>query len=152
MVRTMDESDRIFGGGCHCGAIRVYFAPELAPDALPLHRCGCSFCRRHAATTATDPRGRLHIEIRDPEEAVRYRFGARTADFLLCGRCGVFVAAVMTSEAGSVATLNVHVLDERSAFTAVPTAVDYSDESAQERRLRRAHAWTLTTIEVSSHS
>ena len=145
----MGEASRVYEGGCHCGALRVRFAPSVPAAQVALRRCGCTFCRRHNATTATDREGRLHIEVVELGEAVRYRFGARTADFLLCGRCGVYVAAVMDSEAGAVATLNVNVLDDRADFTADPESVRYDGESAQHRRLRRAETWTITTVTVA---
>ena len=138
----------VYEGGCHCGAIRVQFATAIAPGGLPLRECACSFCRRHGATTATDRDGRLHITLVKVEEAVRYRFGARTADFLLCGTCGVYVAAVMSTEAGAVSTLNVNVLEQRSLFSAEPESVTYADESPHQRRLRRAERWTITTVDV----
>ena len=146
----MIEVERAYDGGCHCGALRVRFTPARTAEEVPLRQCACSFCRKHGATTATDADGRLHIEVVDLDEAVRYRFGLRTADFLLCGRCGVYVAAVMETEAGAVATLNVNILDDRAAFTAEPTSVDYGEEEAHARRLRRARAWTVTTIRVRS--
>lgn len=138
----------MFVGGCHCGTFRVELRTSCPPSELPLRRCACSFCRKHGATTVTDVEGRLMLRIVDVDEAVRYRFGPKTADFLVCGRCGVYVAAVLTSEAGAVATLNVNVLDDREAFTAEPTVVDYDGETPSERRRRRAEAWTVTTIEI----
>lgn len=148
-----DESETgdaiaVYEGGCHCGAIRIQFAPSVPADALPLRECACAFCRRHGATTATDRDGRLHITLVKVSEAVRYRFGARTADFLLCGTCGVYVAAVISTEAGAVSTLNVNVLDQRGLFTSNPEPVRYDDETPHERRLRRAERWTITTVDV----
>ena len=139
----------VFTGGCHCGAIRVAFETAIAPAALPLRRCACSFCRRHGATTATDAQGRLELAIVRLEDAVRYRFGTRSVDFLLCGRCGVYVAAVMATDAGAVATLNINTLDERDAFTQTPTSVDYSGETEHQRKLRRAERWTITFVRVT---
>ena len=138
----------LFSGGCHCGAIRVRFEISMAASQLQLRQCACSFCRKHGATTATDPQGRLEIEIVRLDDAVRYRFGSRSLDFLVCGRCGVYVAAVMATEAGAVATLNVNTLDERAAFTQAPVVVDYGGETEQQRKLRRAERWTLTTVRI----
>lgn len=96
--------------------------------------------------TAGDPEGKVEITIVDADEAVRYRFGARTADFLLCGRCGVYVAAVIATDSGAVCTLNLNVLDERSAFTAEPVSVSYDDETREARLQRRGEQWMLTNI------
>lgn len=108
----------------------------------------CTFCRKHGVTSVTDPDGRLEIRIVEVDEAVRYRFGPRTADFLVCGRCGVYVAAIVSTSAGAVASLNANVLDDRPAFSHSPTPVDYDDETPQARLLRRAETWTVTTVEV----
>jgi hypothetical protein len=138
----------VFRGGCHCGALKVRFEPVIDPGELPLRKCTCSFCRKHGATTTTAPEGLLEITIAEVEEAVRYRFETRSADYLICGRCGVYVAAVMAVSTGAVATLNVNVLDDRDRFTQAPEPVSYDGESAHERRLRRAERWTVTTIVV----
>ncbi len=110
--------------------------------------CACTFCRKHGAVTAFDPQGQLLIEIAEPEEAVRYRFETGSADYLVCGRCGVYVAAVVSAFSGAVATLNVNVLDDRRPFSQTPEVVLRDGETAHERRLRRAEQWTVTTIIV----
>jgi len=70
-----------------------------------------------------------------------YRFGLRTADFLVCRRCGVYVAAILTTSTGRFATINVNALDKRPV---VPEAVSvsYDGESATERERRRERHWT----------
>jgi hypothetical protein len=141
-------ADEVYVGACHCGTFRVALQTSCPAAELALHQCTCTFCRKHGATTVTDRDGRLQIHIVDVGEAVRYRFGPRTADFLVCGRCGVYVAAVLATEAGTVSTLNVNVLDARDAFVQTPAPVDYDDETPQQRRRRRAERWTLTTIVV----
>jgi len=138
----------VFEGGCHCGTFRVALRTSCAPHELELRQCTCSFCRKHGATTLADTEGRLAIHIVDVAEAVRYRFAPRTADFLICGRCGVYVAAVLATEEGTVAALNLNVLDQRVAFSRPPTVVDYSDETPADRRRRRAESWTVTTVAV----
>ena len=138
----------MYAGGCHCGALRVALKTSRPAAELPLRRCACSFCRKHGAITVTDPGGRLEIRIAEVAEAVRYRFGLRTADFLVCGRCGIYVAAVLATEAGAVSTLNVNVLDARDDFAQPPESVSYDEETPHERRRRRAERWTLTTIVV----
>ena len=42
-----------------------------------------------------DPRGRVSIRVREPEQLSRYRFALAMADFLVCRRCGVYLAAVI---------------------------------------------------------
>ena len=46
-----------------------------------------------------------------------YRFGTRTCDFLICRRCGVFIAAVTESAEGTRAVVNANCLSNRERFT-----------------------------------
>ena len=134
-------SHRAFEGSCHCGAIAFRFCPSRPPQDWQIRACQCSFCRRHRARTTSDPAGRVSFQIRDERALVRYRFGARTADFLVCRKCGVYLAAVLTSGDAQLATLNVNALCEPLAFENV-VAVSYDGESAEARRQRRAQRWT----------
>jgi hypothetical protein len=43
----------------------------------------------------SDRTGAVRILVHDPALLIRYGFGLRTADFLLCGRCGTYLGAVM---------------------------------------------------------
>jgi hypothetical protein len=135
-----------FDGGCHCGNIEVVFETGQPPDSLQLRECGCTFCRRHGSTAITDPAGRLEVRMRDLREVSRYTFALRTADFLVCRTCGVFVAAVCTVEGTTYATLNANVLERRDAFTRPPLPVRYDAETAAERIARRRRAWTPAAV------
>ena len=85
-------------GGCHCGAITAVFETALAVETIDVRADQCGFCRRHGAKTVSDPAGRL--TLRFAEAAVRrYRFGARSADFLVCSDCGAYVASVKIGRA-----------------------------------------------------
>lgn len=135
----------VFEGSCHCAAITVRL--DLTRDAAetPVRACSCGFCRRHGARTVTDPAGRLEIVTVDPDAAHR-RFALRTADYMICRRCGVYVAAIIETAQGLRSTLNVNVLDCRDAFDPDPPAVDYSGETREQRVARRADHWTPTTV------
>ena len=132
-----------FEGGCHCGAITAVFETALAPGEIDVRADQCGFCRRHSAKTVSDPAGRL--TLRFAEAAVRrYRFGQRTADFLVCRDCGAYVASVM-EEFGvlNVVGADIAVLASRDA-----RPVDYEAESVEERRARRRQRWTPTILEA----
>jgi len=131
-------------GRCHCGNLTLTFETRHRPEELPVWECGCSFCRRHGARTTSDPEGRVSIRIRDPAQLARYRFGLATADFLVCRRCGVYLAAVIPAdhENGARATVNVTALDAADRLTHPPAPVAYGAESADERRARRRSNWT----------
>ena len=139
----MSES---LSGGCHCGALAVELETALPIASLPLRACACSFCRRHAARTTSDPNGRVRVSVRDPANLARYRFGLRTADFLLCRNCGAYVAALYSDGSRAWAVVNVNVLDRRAEFDREVKAVDYGEESAGARRARRQKMWTPATV------
>ncbi|HEU4385157.1 MAG TPA: hypothetical protein VFR85_16855 [Anaeromyxobacteraceae bacterium] len=135
-----------YQGRCHCGNLEVAFETAQAPGAIQLRACGCTFCRRHGAVAVTDPGGQLEVRLRRPAEVSRYRFGLRTADFLLCQACGVYVAAVCDIDGALYATLNANVLEARQAFTQEPVPVSYDREDAGQRLARRRRAWTPARV------
>ena len=129
-------------GGCHCRNIRVSLRLSTEPGATPVRACACSFCRAHGARTVADPEGSLEIRAADWALVEPYGFGLRTADFLVCRRCGVYVAAVCETPAGHRATVNVNALDDRAEFDPNPAPVDYGAETREARTARRAARWT----------
>jgi hypothetical protein len=137
-----------FAGRCHCGKLEVEFDTEMSVDELPLRADQCSFCRKHWARTTSDPNGRVRISVHD-SKILRYRFGLKTADFLVCEKCGVYIAAVISTGNSSYATLNINVLDRAAEFTRAALPVSYESESASERIERRMRNWTPAEIEES---
>jgi hypothetical protein len=135
-----------FGGSCHCGNVRVAFETRTSPEQTQIRLCQCSFCRKHAARAAADPAGHLRIDVADAGGLTRYRFGLATADFLVCGRCGVYVAAVMFADDGAYAVLNVSVLDDRERFSHAGVPLVYDEEDVATRTARRKQRWTPATV------
>src|SRR5207244_4509780 len=103
--------------------------------------CQCSFCRKHGARTAVDPQGQVRIRVEDEGLLGRYRWNLRTAEFLVCARCGCYVGAV-TSPDRALATVNLNVLDEAARFSQPPQPVSYDGEPSEQRRRRREAGWT----------
>lgn len=136
--REMQE----YHGGCHCGAIGVIYRTDIDPMRWPLRHDGCSFCRRHGVVGTSDPAGNLSIEIGDPSKVRYYRFAHRTADFLICGECGVFVAAITDAAQGRRAVINARVLNGVSLEWGSIVDVHFDDESPAQRADRRALHWT----------
>ncbi len=131
---------------CHCGALTARYRTALAPAAWPVRACQCSFCRSHGALSTSDPAGVLEFRSADPSRVQRYRFGGRTADFLICQACGVFVGVRMNTDKGRFGVLNVLSLRPLLALAAAEP-MDYSAESAEGRRLRRESRWTPVAAE-----
>ncbi|HSN18106.1 MAG TPA: aldehyde-activating protein [Gammaproteobacteria bacterium] len=128
-------------GRCHCGNLQYEFETALAPEALPLRACQCSFCRAHGALSTSDPKGSVAIQAQDPDLVQRYRFGLGVTDFLICRRCGVYLLAMMEFEGARYAVLSANVLDCRDRM-GPPQPMDYDGEDAAGRMSRRRTRWT----------
>ena len=128
-------------GGCHCGNISVRLQLSRPAEQMPLRSCACSFCRAHATRTLSDRDGLFEIAAADWSLVERYRFGSRTADYLLCRRCGVYIGALCETSSGLRAVANVNCLDDRASFTQPPAAPDYTGEATDARLARRATNW-----------
>jgi hypothetical protein len=131
-----------FRGGCHCGALAFSFETALQVSQWSVRACQCGFCRAHGARTTSDPAGRLTFHVRSAEALQRYRFGLRTADFLICRRCGVYVGAQIKAAHGAFGIVNT--LAMLPVTEELPTArwVDYGSEDASKRIERREQRWT----------
>jgi hypothetical protein len=131
-----------YAGSCHCGNVRVRFDTEIPAERIDVRQCGCSFCRRHGARTATDPAGHVAVDVADGSALSRYGFGLGTAEFMVCARCGVYVAAILfATDETAFATVNLNALDERARF-GPGRPVDFEGEDAPARIARRKARWT----------
>ena len=129
-------------GACHCGNISYVFDASQSVEALGLRACQCSFCRTHGARTTSDPKGAMRFKIRDKEKLQRYRFGLKTADFLICRSCGVFVGALMVEDGKSYVTVNANTFKPPPRYDIIAVAKDFGAEDAEGRTARRSAMWT----------
>jgi hypothetical protein len=132
-------------GTCHCGNIAIVLETEQDPRDLPLRACDCSFCRRHNARTTADPKGRARIGIQDRSLVSRYVFGLRTAQMVVCARCGVYCAAVMREAGEGWAVLNANLF-LHPAFDRPAQSMSYEGEKPEERIARRKRLWSPLTL------
>ena len=89
----------------------------------------------------SDPSGEIEITVHDEYLLERYQFGLRSANFLLCRKCGVYVSAFLQDGDEAFANVMVNVLDDRGEFPdAVP--VDRGGENKAAKRQRRREVWT----------
>ena len=92
----------------------------------------------------SDPGGEAVLAL--GPETQRYRFATRTTDYLICGRCGVYVGAVAEIDGRPYATLNLNAFDDpRLDLAAEP--VSYAGETAEQKAERRRRKWTPARIE-----
>ena len=134
-------------GGCHCGNIRLSFSTTLDPARIEIRACQCAFCTRHGSRAAADPAGRLTISVKDKPRLQVYRFGLRTADYLLCRECGVYVAAICGDDDDARAIVIVNALDDRERFSREPIPVRYDAESREQRLARRRSVWMPVEVQ-----
>lgn len=138
----MTSSLRTFSGRCHCGAIGFNFQTALPTGQWSIRACRCGFCRSHGALNTTDPAGRLAFLANEAHCLQRYRFGLKTADFLLCSRCGVYIGAQIATGRGAFGTINTLAMAPVPASLPAALPADYDSESTSDRITRRQQRWT----------
>jgi hypothetical protein len=65
-----------------------------------------------------------------------------TADLLLCGKCGVYLGAAISTPKGNYGVINVNALRQVPANLPAPVPADYEGEIPEQRIERRAQRWT----------
>ena len=138
----------VYHGACHCGAVGWVFKTRIDPSVWTVRACQCAFCRMHAARCTSDPDGSVELTTSDGELLRRYRFGLRTADFLICARCGVYLGAVIDEHGRAYATINLNTMTTPVERLPDAVAVDYDAEDAHARIERRASKWTPVVSET----
>ena len=131
----------IYRGSCHCGAVSAEYETE---SPVSLRQDGCGFCSSRGVKSASDPKGRLTLlsQVR----LVRYQFGHRTADFLICPTCGTYIAAQMLGPTGPVGVLNVVGVSIAELKEDPATFASLDGETVDERLQRRLSRWTPMTL------
>lgn len=113
-----------------------------------MRACQCSFCRAHGALTTSDPSGSLLFLVNDDALLQRYRFGSRTADFLVCRGCGVYVGATIVAAMGDFGIANLRAVRALLEDLPEPVAMRYDGESPGARSARRARNWTPLAVTI----
>jgi hypothetical protein len=138
----MRSSVQTFEGGCHCGALGFSFQTSVPVSKWNLRACQCAFCRARGARTTSDPAGGLSFQVNDTRALQRYRFSLKTADFLLCRDCGVYIGAQIETPRGAFGIINTLALTPCPDGLPSAAAADYATETASERIERREQRWT----------
>jgi hypothetical protein len=121
--------------------LRFRYETDVEPRAWSVRACQCSFCRAHAARCTSDSQGSVGFAFAK-NALLRYAFGLRTVEFLLCGKCGVYIAAEMSTSDGKFAAVNINALTVTSLELPEAEIVSFDSESRQERIARRKNHWT----------
>ncbi|HTK79850.1 MAG TPA: hypothetical protein VL286_05360 [Rhizomicrobium sp.] len=131
-----------FEGGCHCGNLAYVFEASAGLDVLGLRACMCRFCRVHGARNTSDPNGSVRIVVRAPAKLIRYRFGLKTADFLICASCGAYIGAHLPDSGGGWITINVNTFVEPPPLDYPLQPHEFGAEDMAGRIARRKERWT----------
>jgi hypothetical protein len=127
-------------GSCHCGNLRYVLDWPGHPAAIPGRACACGFCTRHGAVWTAHPGARLLIEAEDAAAVSRYAFETKTAEFLVCTRCGVVPACTSRIDGRDHAVVNTRTFDDATVrIEQAPVSFDGEDETTRLRR--RAERW-----------
>ena len=128
---------------CDCGNIEITFETAKTPEELGVRACDCSFCAARRGRSVSDPDGHVAIHVHDAAKLSRYRFGLKTADFLVCRDCGAYTGAYFPDDGGrAYAIVSANFMAKPHGFTQAARHVDHHAETADERRARRRIRWT----------
>lgn len=107
-----------------------------------MRACQCTFCRAHGALSTSDPRSFIEFNANRPELLSKYRFAQRTADFLVCKKCGVYIGAIIETARGRFGIVNVNALEHIPGGVSPAVPMEYGSESLEERTARREGRWS----------
>ena len=71
-----------------------------------------------------------------------------TAEYLICGDCGVYVAAMTRGLEEPRSIVIVNALNDSQRFTQPPLAMDYDQEDRAARMLRRKSVWMPGEVNI----
>jgi hypothetical protein len=128
-------------GSCHCGNIRFELTWERAPSTIPARACGCGFCTKHGGVWSSDPAASLAVSVREPALVSKYEFGTATAEFHLCGRCGIVPVVTSTIDDHVYAVVSVNAFDNVPEALLDRRPVDFNGEDVASRLARRQRGW-----------
>ena len=141
---------RTIEGGCHCGNIRFTFHRPETDGPIPVRACGCAFCRKHGGAYTSHTDGRIEVRIGDAGRVEHYRFGTRTADFLICRTCGVTPVVTSEIEGNLYAVVSVNAFEGVDPSELDRSVCDFDAENTTDRLSRRQRSWIpKVTIETA---
>lgn len=140
---------RTYRGSCHCGRLQLAFSTCLSAAGFSPRVCDCSFCRKHGAAYVSDPEGALSLHENEAGSRREYRQGSETAQFQVCGHCGVLIAVVFEHGGRRYGAVNARCLDGDPHFgESVPASPQRL--SAEEKMARWLQVWvpdvTMTSV------
>jgi hypothetical protein len=123
----------VFGGGCHCGAVR--FRVRATRD-IRVSECNCSICAMTGYLHLIVPRQDFEL-LSGKDMLEEYRFNTGTARHLFCRRCGVKSFYVPRSHPAGI-SVNARCLDPGEVRSMKVTAFDGRNWEAARPTLDQA--------------
>jgi len=141
-------------GKCHCGNISFALIWEPDPAEIPARACGCSFCAKHGGVWTSNPRGALKVAIEDRPRVSRYEFGTRTAQFLVCARCGIVPVVTSRIEDRLYAVVSVNAFEGVAQSLLRRAPANFDGEGTDSRLARRKRSWIadVSFVDAGEHS
>ena len=133
-------------GSCHCKNIRFAFRwPDSEPD-IPVRRCGCTFCQKHGGAWTSHRDSDLTIAIDSESLVSKYRFGTKTADFVICSVCGVTPLVLCEIDGTLYSVVNVNTFEDADRISFSSSVTDFDGEDTGGRLERRKRNWIPQVI------
>ncbi|BCS01304.1 GFA family protein [Aspergillus luchuensis] len=85
-IDTDTPSEKIYTGGCHCTAVRLFVQTKPLPE-IEVKEDNCSICQRNANICIYPHRS--HVTLHGEENLTEYRFGRGFTGHQFCKICGV---------------------------------------------------------------
>jgi hypothetical protein len=128
-------------GNCHCRNISFTLTWDPEPTEIPVRACTCSFCTKHGNVWTSNPQGALRIAIAQPELVGRYTFETRTAEFLVCSRCGIVPVATSRIDGNVYAVVNINSFARVDPSLLRRASASLDGEAEASRLERRKRNW-----------
>ncbi len=132
-------------GSCHCGQLHLEFSIGQDPATIAPRACDCSFCQKHGAAYISDPAGRLTVAESRPGTLREYQQGSNTAQFLICGNCGVLVAVIFRHNSRIYGAANASCLDGPTGL-GKPVPASPQSLSPEEKVSRWLKLWVPDVV------
>ena len=134
-------------GSCHCRNLAFTLDWQPDPTEIVGRACTCTFCSKHGGVWTSCPTGSLEITVGDPSLVSRYSFATKTAEFLVCTRCGVVPLVVSRIDDRDYGVVNVNCFENVDAARLRRVDVTHDDADTDARLARRKRNWTPARVD-----
>jgi hypothetical protein len=98
------------------------------------------------------PSGALEVAVREASLVSRYTFGTRTAEFIVCSRCGIVPVVTSRLDGRLYAVVSVNAFEGGASALLRRTPASFDGEGLGERLERRKRNWIGNVRFVGSNA